>query len=98
MLYDTRENRFVGRKYFNSSIELRYRMPTKNYFNTHFSIRYDLGQMQQNPDTPFDVDKFVSGYGSAIILETPFGPASIEWGKSSESVERLYITLGYDIN
>lgn len=98
MLYGTRENRFVGRKYFNSSIELRYRMPTKNYFNTHFSIRYDLGQMQQNPDTPFDVDKFVSGYGAAIILETPFGPASIEWGKSSESVERLYITLGYDIN
>ena len=98
MLYGTRENRFVGRKYFNTSFELRYRMPTKNYFNTHFSIRYDLGQMQKNPETPFDVDEIVFGYGGGIILETPFGPASIEWGRNSENVERIYITAGYDIN
>jgi len=98
MLYGTRENRFVGRKYFNSSVELRYRMPTKNYFNTHFLIRYDLGQMQLNPETPFDVDEFVSGYGGGIILETPFGPASIEWGRNSQNIERIYITAGYDIN
>ncbi len=98
MLYGTRENRFVGRKYFNSSFEIRYRMPTKNYFNTHFSLRYDLGQMIRNPETPFDVDEFVSGYGIGIILETPIGPASVEWGKNSENVERIYITAGYDIN
>ena len=98
MLYGTRENRFVGRKYFNSSFELRYRMPTKNYFNTHFSIRYDIGQMRRNPETPFDVEEFITGYGGGIILETPFGPASIEWGRNSENVERLYISVGYDIN
>ena len=98
MLYGTRENRFVGRKYFNSSFEIRYRMPTKNYINTHFSIRYDLGQMQLNPETPFDVDEFVSGFGVGIIIETPIGPASIEWGINSENVERIYITAGYDIN
>ena len=98
MLYGTRENRFVGRKYFNSSFELRYRMPTKNYFNTHFSIRYDIGQMRRNPETPFDVEEFITGYGGGIILETPIGPASIEWGRNSEKIERLYISVGYDIN
>ena len=98
MLYGSRENRFVGRKYINSSFEIRYRMPTKNYFNTHFSLRYDIGQMHKNIETPIEFDQFISGYGGGIILETPFGPASIEFGRNSEKVERLYITAGYDLN
>ena len=96
--YGTRENRFVGRKYLHSSYELRYKLPVRNYFNIHFSIRYDFGRSLRIPDTPFLFENFVSGYGGAIIFETPIAPATVEWGKSSEGTERVYITAGYDFN
>ena len=96
--YGTRENRFVGRKFIYSSYELRYRLPVKNYFNIHFSLRYDFGKSLTNPETAFSFGNFVSGYGGAVIFETPIAPASIEWGKSSEGTERVYITAGYDFN
>lgn len=97
MLYGTRESRFVARKLFHASLEIRYRMPVNSFVNTHFSLRYDVGQAVRNPETPFSVDDFISGYGGAMIIETPIGPAGIEWGRSSEGINRLYITAGYDI-
>ena len=96
MIYGTRESRFVARKLFHASFELRYRMPVNSFVNTHFSLRYDVGQAVSNPETPFSIDDFISGYGGALIIETPIGPASIEWGRSSEGLSRFYITAGYD--
>lgn len=96
MIYGTRENRFVARKLFHTSFEIRYRMPVNSFVNTYISLRYDVGQAVGNPETPFSIDDFISGYGGALIIETPIGPAGIEWGRSSEGIERLYITAGYE--
>ena len=97
MIYGTRESRFVARKLFHTSLEIRYRMPVNSFVNTHFSFRYDIGQAVGNPETPFSIDDFISGYGGALIIETPIGPASLEWGRSSENISRFYITAGYDL-
>lgn len=104
--YGMREEEFRGRQLFLTSLEYRYNLPFKIFFNSYFLVRYDLG-------TVWDVQEEIRfkdlrhGIGAALSLDTPIGPADFAVGRSflfkknlpgnpiSWGDVMLYFSIGY---
>ena len=59
------------------------------YFQSRFSI-FSLN----NPNV--FTDNYTKGFSTGLMLDFPFGPASLVYGWSEENREQLYFSLGYD--
>lgn len=102
------ENELTGRQILETSIEYRYSLPYKIFFDTYLSFRYDLGNIWQfTEDIRFK--DLRHGFGLSAGFDTPLGEASFSVGKSFLISKGLttdsfifgpydfYFSIGYDI-
>jgi len=104
--FGMRDNEFRGRQIFLASIEYRYELPFKIFFDTYFKLRYDLGDtwIEQEEIRFKDLRH---GIGATLSFDTPIGPADFSVGKSFLFVKDLpgnpiswgdtffYFSIGY---
>ncbi|MCX7833269.1 MAG: patatin-like phospholipase family protein [Ignavibacteria bacterium] len=101
------EDEISGRQLFISSLEFRYKLPFKIFFDTYLSYRYDLGRIWNNTSDIKLID-LRHGMGLSAIFSTPLGKASFSFGKCfyiNEGIENnlvwgpntFYFTIGYDL-
>jgi NTE family protein len=102
------EDELTGRQIVEASFEYRYLFPYKIFFDTYFSIRYDLGNVWQvSEDIRFR--DLRHGLGMSLEFDTPIGEASFSVGRSFIVKKGLtedsfifgpydfYYSIGYDI-
>lgn len=75
------EDELRGRQILKASLEYRYFLPYKLFFDTYFSVRYDLGRMWENAEDIRFKD-LRHGIGITASFDTPLGEASFSVGKS----------------
>jgi NTE family protein len=80
-MYGLREDESRGRQLLLASLEYRYMLPFKLYFDTYLSLRYDLGSTWLTP-TEIRMNELEHGFGLSIGLDTPLGPADFALGRS----------------
>jgi outer membrane protein assembly factor BamA len=106
--YGMVDDELRGRQILEASLEYRYLFPYKLFFDTYFSIRYDLGNVWQvTEDIRFK--DLRHGVGLSTSFDTPVGQASFSVGKSFLIKKGLtedsfifgpydfYFSIGYDI-
>lgn len=79
--YGLREDNSRGRQLMVASLEYRYHLPIRRFFDTYLSIRYDLGSIWTAPSEVRLVD-LRHGIGAAVALDTPIGPVQFSLGQS----------------
>ena len=104
--FGMRDNEFRGRQIFLTSLEYRYEVPFKIFFDTYFSLRYDLGSTWPVLEELRFAD-LRHGIGASLSFDTPVGPADFSVGKSFLFVKNLpgnplslgdtffYFSIGY---
>ena len=104
--FGMRDNEFRGRQIFLASLEYRYELPFKIFFETYFKARYDLGYAWPDPQEIRFKD-LRHGIGTGLSFDTPIGPADFSIGKSFLFVKDLpgnplsfgdtffYFSIGY---
>ncbi|MGD1006423.1 MAG: patatin-like phospholipase family protein [Ignavibacteriaceae bacterium] len=104
--FGMRDNEFRGRQIFLTSLEYRYEIPFKIFFDTYFKLRYDLGSTWTEPEEIHFTD-LRHGIGASLSFDTPIGPADFSTGKSFLFVKNLpknplsfgdtffYFSIGY---
>lgn len=101
------EDELTGRQLFISSLEFRYKLPFKIFFETFLIYRYDLGRIWNNTSDIKIID-LRHGIGFSAMFNTPLGKASFSFGKCffiKEDVKNtlvwgpntFYFTIGYDL-
>jgi len=106
MFFGMRKNEYRGRQIFLTSLEYRYKLPVKIFFDTYISARYDLGSIWPERDDIRFKD-LRHGIGATISFDTPIGPADFSVGKSFKFIKNLpenpiswgntefYFSIGY---
>lgn len=101
-----REYEYLGRQILISSLEYRYKLPVKFFFDTYFKARYDLGSIWAQQENIRFKD-LRHGIGGTIAIDTPIGPAEFSVGRSfliknalpknvlSWGETHFYFTIGY---
>ena len=79
--YGLFENSDMGRQIIKGSMEYRYKTPFRLFFDTYFSVRYDIGAVWTVPED-IKLSKLKHGAGTSLSFDTPFGPAKFSLGKS----------------
>jgi len=79
--YGMFEDELRGRQVLTASLEYRYMLPVRLFFDTYVSARYDLGQMWENADDIRFKD-LRHGLGLSVSFDTPIGKASFSGGRS----------------
>jgi NTE family protein len=106
MFYGMRKDEFRGRQIFLTSLNYRYKLPFKIFFDTYLGVGYDLGSIwSTRQDIRFK--DLRHGVGATIYFDTPIGPADFSVGKSFLFVKNLpqnpiswgdtvfYFSIGY---
>lgn len=101
-----REYEYRGRQIFIASLQYRYKLPFKIWFDTFVSVRYDLGNIWERKEE-MKFKEFKQGFGAILSFDTPIGPADFAIGRSflidqgitTGNIVRgpteLYFTIGY---
>ncbi len=76
-----RDYEYRGRQIFISSLEYRYMLPFKLFFDTYLRGRYDLGSIWSQKEE-IRLKDLRHGLGIILSLDTPIGPADFSIGKS----------------
>lgn len=104
--FGMRDNEFRGRQIFLTSLEYRYKLPFKIFFDTYLKLRYDLGSIWEKQEE-IKFKDLRHGVGATISFDTPIGPANFSAGKSFLFVKNLpgnplsfgdtyfYFSIGY---
>ena len=105
--FGMREYEYRGRQIFLASLEYRYQLPIKIFFNTYLKLRYDLGSAWEVPEQIRFKD-FRHGIGATVSFDTPLGPADFSVGRSFKFIRNLpdnpiswgdvlfYFSIGYN--
>ncbi len=81
IFYGLRKDEYRGRQIFLTSLEYRYKLPFEIFFDTYFSLRYDLGSVWGFQEQIRFRD-LMHGIGTSLSFDTPIGPAKFSVGKS----------------
>lgn len=81
VFYGLTKDEFRGRQIFLTSLEYRYKLPFEIFFDTYFSLRYDLGSIWGEQEEIRFRD-LKHGIGTSLSFDTPIGPAKFSLGKS----------------
>jgi len=104
--FGLRDHEFRGRQIFLTSIEYRFKLPVKLFFDAYIKARYDLGSIWSKREE-LKFKDFKHGIGASFSLDTPIGPADFSLGRSfiikkvtSENIAAwgplfFYFTIGY---
>jgi len=90
-----RQDEERGRRLFQSSIEIRYFLPSKLPFETYFSLRYDIGDIWKNSLQEIVWADFVQGYGGTLSFDSILGTFSVSYGENSLGRKNYYFNLGF---
>ncbi|MBM4176144.1 MAG: hypothetical protein FJ213_08225 [Ignavibacteria bacterium] len=106
--FGLKENDLRGKQLFLASLEYRFFLPIKIFFDTYLKVRYDLGAVWQGTSSV----KFAElrhGIGATVSFDTPIGPANFSVGKGfyirndllkrplSFGPYQFYFEIGYPI-
>lgn len=80
-MYGLREDESRGRQLLLASLEYRYLLPFRIYFDTYISLRYDIGATWLKP-SEIRIAELEHGIGFSVGLDTPLGPADVALGRS----------------
>ncbi len=80
-MFGLREDESRGRQLFLTSMEYRYLLPVRIYFDTYVGLRYDLGATWGAP-SQIRLKDLEHGIGFNVGLDTPLGPANFALGRS----------------
>lgn len=80
LFYGMREDEERGRQIIVGSIDARWRLPVRLFFDTYIAARYDLGAVWANPEN-IKVEKLQHGVGVTLGFDTPIGPALFSVGR-----------------
>jgi len=106
--YGMLENELRGRQVLTASLEYRYLIPYKLFFDTYVAVRYDLGQMWESAEEIRFKD-LRHGLGLSAMFDTPIGKASFSAGRSfftNKGITKesfmfgpytFYFSIGYDL-
>lgn len=101
-----REHEYRGRQIFIGSLQYRYKLPFKIWFDTYISVRYDVGNIWEKKEE-MKFKEFKQGFGAILSFDTPIGPADFAIGRSVlidrgitegyivRGPTELYFTIGY---
>ncbi|MBI5730297.1 MAG: BamA/TamA family outer membrane protein [Ignavibacteriales bacterium] len=104
--FGLRNYEFRGRQIFLASLEHRYKLPIKLFFDAYVRVRYDLGSIWGEREQIRFKD-LRHGIGASLSFNTPIGPADFSAGKSFYFKNTLsnnaivwgptffYFTIGY---
>jgi NTE family protein len=102
------EDELRGRQILETSLEYRYLIPYRIFFDTYLKFRYDLGNVWENTEDIRFKD-LRHGYGVTTAFDTPVGEASFSVGRSFLIKRGLkkdsfifgpytfYFSIGYDL-
>jgi len=102
------EDELRGRQILRASLEYKYFLPFQVFFDTYFSVRYDLGRIWENTEDIRFKD-LRHGLGVTAAFDTPLGEASFSVGKTliiNRGLKKdsfilgpytYYFTIGYDL-
>lgn len=93
-LYGYHDEEFVGRQLFWANLEYRYKTPWLPWLDLYLSGRYDVGYLWQAAEA-FRSDNIMEAWGVGLAVDTPFGPAELNYGRSKKGDDRFYFSLGY---
>lgn len=79
--FGLRENEYRGRQIFLSSLQYRFMLPFKMFFDTYLRIRYDLGSTWSTREH-IKFKDLRHGAGAILSFDTPLGPADFAVGRS----------------
>lgn len=79
--FGLRDNEYRGRQILITSLEYRYKLPVKLFFDTYLKLRYDLGSIWAERQQIRFKD-LRHGVGATLSFNTPIGPADFSLGKS----------------
>jgi len=79
--YGMVEDQLRGRQKLETSLELRYMLPIKIFFDTFLKFRYDLGRVWENAEDIRFKD-LRHGIGMSISFDSPIGEASFSVGRT----------------
>lgn len=80
-MFGLREDELRGRQLFLTSLEYRYLLPLKIYFDTYVGLRYDLGATWATPQD-IRLNQLEHGVGFDVGFDTPLGPANFSLGRN----------------
>ncbi len=101
-----RQYEYRGRQIFIASLQYRYKLPFKIWFDAFVSVRYDLGNIWERKEE-MKFKEFKQGFGAILSFDTLIGPADfaigrsilIDQGVTTGNIIRgpteLYFTIGY---
>ncbi|VAX29536.1 putative patatin-like phospholipase [hydrothermal vent metagenome] len=101
-----REYEYRGRQIFIGSLQYRFKLPFKIWFDAYITARYDVGNIWERKEEMKFKD-FKQGLGAVLSFNTPVGPADFAIGRSflidrgitKGNIVRgptlLYFTIGY---
>ncbi|MBN2395713.1 MAG: patatin-like phospholipase family protein, partial [Candidatus Atribacteria bacterium] len=92
--YGLRENEKIGRHVIVGSLEYRYLFPFGLPRKLYWSMRYDLGSTWKN-QLDIQLKDFIHGFGTSLALETPVGPITFAFGRSSIGKNVFYFSGGF---
>jgi NTE family protein len=81
VFFGMRQDEMRGRQMALTSLEYRLRSPFSIFFDTYFSLRYDLGSVWEMPDQ-IVIRNLKHGVGASVSLDTPVGPATFSLGRA----------------
>jgi NTE family protein len=102
------EDEFRGRQIFISSLEYRFKLPFKIFFDSFFKFRYDLGSAWEVQDQ-IRFNDLKHGVGTTLSFDTPVGPADFSAGRSFIFIKhtgdnyiswgdvKFYFSIGYQL-
>jgi len=105
--FGLKENNYRGRQIFTGSIEYRYKVPIKFWFDTYLAARYDIGSVWEQT-TALKLSGLRHGLGASLLVDTPIGPADFSVGQVFRLTRDLpnnpisfgpfytYLSLGFD--
>lgn len=79
--YGMVENQLTGRQLLTASLEYRYELPVRLFFDTYIAARYDLGNVWETADAIRARD-FRHGLGLEVSFDTPLGKTSFAVGRT----------------
>jgi NTE family protein len=77
-----RENELRGKQLFQASIEYRYLLPFKIFFDNYIQFRYDIGQVWDKVQSQLKLADLNHGLGATLSFDTPIGPADFSLGRT----------------
>lgn len=99
LFFGMREDQQRGRQIVVGNLEIRAKLPFDILFDTHLSVRYDIGAVWEVPEY-IRIADMNHGLGITLGIDTPIGPARLSAGRAFAFQEKpnkvlLGTTLAY---